>query len=46
MRKTEWKKKFLLILPYAVVALFCTNLGECWRLASGKTIIGKIQSII
>lgn len=46
MRKTEWKKKFLLILPYAVVALFCTNLGECWRLASGNTIIRKIQSII
>jgi len=46
MRKTEWKKKFLLILPYAVVALFCTNLGKCWRLASGNTIIRKIQSII
>lgn len=46
MRKREWKKKFLLILPYAVVALFCTNLGKCWRLASGNTIIGKIQSII
>ena len=46
MRKIEWKKKFLLILPYVVVALFCTNLGKCWRLASGNTIIRKIQSII
>lgn len=46
MRKIEWKKKFLLILPYVVVALFCTNLGKCWRLATGNTIIRKIQSII
>ena len=31
MRKIEWKKKVLLGLPYAVVALLCSNLGESWR---------------
>lgn len=46
MRKIEWKKKFLLSLPYAVVALLCSNLGECWRLASGNTVIRKLQSMV
>ena len=45
MRKAGWKKKILLYLPYVVVALLCTNLGECWRMAYGKTMIEKLQSI-
>ena len=45
MRKTEWKKKILLSLPYFVIALLCTNLGECWRLASGSSIVKKLQGI-
>ena len=46
MRKTEWKKKILLSLPYFVIALLCTNLGECWRLASGSNIVKKLQGIV
>lgn len=46
MRKTEWKKKILLSLPYFVIALLCTNLGECWRLASGSSIVKKLQGIV
>ena len=45
MREGRWKKKILLYLPYVVVALLCTNLGECWRRAYGKTMIEKLQSI-
>ena len=45
MREGRWKKKILLCLPYAVVALLCTNLGECWRMAYGETMIEKLQSI-
>lgn len=45
MREGRWKKKILLYLPYVVVALLCTNLGECWRMAYGKTMIEKLQSI-
>lgn len=46
MRKIEWKKKVLLGLPYAVVALLCSNLGESWRLATGNTLVRKLQSMI
>ena len=45
MREGRWKKKILLYLPYVVVALLCTNLGECWRMAYGETMIEKLQSI-
>ena len=45
MREGRWKKKILLYLPYVVVALLCTTLGECWRMAYGKTMIEKLQSI-
>lgn len=45
MREGWWKKKILLYLPYVVVALLCTNLGEGWRMAYGKTMIEKLQSI-
>ena len=45
MRKIEWKKKFLLGLPYAMVALLGSNFGECWRWAVGSSVIRKLQSI-
>ena len=45
MRKEEWKKKILLSLPYVVVALLCTNLGESWRMASGNTVVKRLQNI-
>ena len=41
----EWKKKILLGLPYVVVALLGSNIGECWRLAVGSTVVRKLQYI-
>ena len=46
MRKSEWRKKILLSLPYLLAGLLGTNLGECWRLASGTTVVKKIQAIV
>ena len=46
MKKEEWKKKILLSLPYVVVALLCTNLGESWRMASGNTVVKRLQNIL
>ena len=46
MRKEELGKKILPWSPYMVIAFLCTNLGECWRLASGNTVVNKIQDIV
>ena len=46
MRKIEWKKLIPLCLPYLFAGLLCTNLGECWRLAPGTTVVKKIQAIV
>lgn len=38
-------KKFLLLnLPYVIIGLFCSNIGEAWRLASGADISAKLAS--
>lgn len=46
MRKEEWRKQVILHLPYIVVALLCTNFGECWRVAVGSNGVKKLQAIV
>lgn len=38
------KKLIILNLPYAIIGLFCSNIGEAWRLASGADISAKLAS--
>ena len=40
------KKKLILNVPYAVLGLFATNLGEAWRMAEGTNSSEKLQSLI
>lgn len=40
------KKKLILNVPYAVLGLVATNLGEAWRLATGTNVSEKLQSLI
>lgn len=40
------KKKLILNVPYAVLGLVATNLGEAWRLATGSNTSEKLQSLI
>lgn len=40
------KKKLILNVPYAVLGLFATNLGEAWRMATGSNASEKLQSLI
>ena len=42
MRQRNLKKLILLNLPYFVVGLVATNLGEAWRLATGTDMSEKI----
>ena len=39
------KKLILTNLPYVLVGLACTNLGEAWRMASGGDASEKILSL-
>ena len=39
------KKLVLTNLPYVLIALVCTNLGEAWRMASGSDAPEKILSL-
>lgn len=43
---SKLKKKLILNVPYAVLGLFATNLGEAWRLATGTNASAKLQSLI
>ncbi len=40
------KKKIVLNIPYVVLGLVCTNIGEAWRLAGGANASEKVQSLI
>lgn len=43
---SKLKKKLILNVPYAVLGLFATNLGEAWKLATGTNVSEKLQSLI
>ena len=38
------KKGFILALPYLMVGLICTNLGEAWRMAEGADASERLLS--
>ena len=38
------KKLIILNLPYVIIGLFCSNIGEAWRLATGADISEKLVS--
>ena len=46
MNKKQLKKHLILSIPYIVLGLAATNLGELWRMASGKNMSEKVQSIV
>ena len=35
MNSRKLKKRLILLLPYIILGLVCTNLGEAWRMAEG-----------
>ncbi|ETP71149.1 type IV secretory pathway, VirD4 component, partial [Lachnospiraceae bacterium JC7] len=43
---SKLKKKLILNVPYVVLGLFATNIGEAWRLAAGVNASEKLQSLI
>ena len=42
MNSTKIKKTLIKLLPYIIVGLVCTNLGEAWRLAEGADMGKKM----
>jgi len=46
MSKKKLSKLLALYLPYVVIGLLATNLGEAWRLAAGKELGDKIVLLI
>ena len=44
MKQLNMKKLVLLNLPYFLLGLFATNLGEAWRLAVGADASAKLLS--
>ena len=46
MSKKKLSKLLALYLPYVVICLLATNLGEAWRLAAGKELGDKIVSLM
>lgn len=46
MNMRRMKKQVILNIPYFIVGLLATNLGEIWRLAQGSTTSEKVQSIV
>lgn len=44
MKQLNMKKLVLLNLPYFLLGLFATNLGEAWRLATGADASAKMLS--
>ena len=46
MNKKDIKRLLILNVPYILVGLFATNLGEAWRLAEGADSSAKILSTL
>ena len=40
MNTTKLKKTLIRLLPYIILGLVCTNLGEAWRLSTGADYAG------
>ena len=46
MKQINLKKLILPNLPYLLIGLFATNLGEAWRLATGTEFSERILSLL
>lgn len=46
MSTKKLKKLLILNLPYVIIGLLATNLGEMWRMAVGTNMSEKVQSIV
>ena len=46
MSKKKLSKLLALYLPYVVIGLLATNIGEAWRLAEGKELGDKIMAMM
>ena len=46
MSKKKLSKLLALYLPYVMIGLLATNLGEAWRLAEGKELGDKIMAMM
>ena len=46
MSKKNLSKLLALYLPYVVIGLLATNLGEAWRLAEGGELGDTIRSLM
>lgn len=40
------KKLIILNIPYVLVGLFATNLGEAWRISWGSNMSEKVQGLV
>lgn len=45
MNTKELKRLVILNIPYVILGLLATNLGEAWRMAAGTDISGKILAL-
>lgn len=43
---TKYKKLLILNLPYVLIGLLATNVGEIWRMSVGENVSEKVQSIV
>ena len=43
---TKLKKQIIMNIPYVLVGLICTNLGEAWQIAGGTNASEKVQSLV
>lgn len=43
---TKVKRQAILNIPYIIIGLFATNLGEAWRIATGSNASEKVQSLV
>lgn len=46
MSNVSLKKRLLPWIPYVLIGLFATNLGEAWRLASGTDASQKLLGLM
>ena len=46
MNTKQLKKQLILNIPYIVLGLIATNLGEAWRIAAGINTSEKVQSLV
>ena len=46
MNTKQLKKQLILNIPYIILGLLATNLGEAWRIAAGVNASEKIQSLV